>query len=295
MAAADDPCARTGVLLSRLLARGEPGRSCRQRLGFIHLVRIGCRPISSADSECSGDGALPASAKSFMISTWPQSMPSTGLRRPQRPPCRSPSISRARRTSPPSPAWIRTSTTTPSGRGSSPGWRRPTFACAPPAIRSSWPAKRRRAVWSSSTPSTSTPWPAPREAGTDLVFVAIRADNSSPLLADFEILQSGRFADDRNRFWIPFWPQPGLVPRDPARGTTLERVAYMGRIENLHPEFRGEQLAPGARGPRSGMGAARGALRDGVQARVPAGRVATARAAARRRASTGRTTARWTP
>ncbi len=73
-----------------------------------------------------------------------------------------------------------------------------------------------------------------------LYFVAIRADNSSPLIADFEILQSGRFADDRTRFWIPFWPQPGLLPRDPARGTRLARVAYMGRIENLHPEFRGE-------------------------------------------------------
>lgn len=71
-----------------------------------------------------------------------------------------------------------------------------------------------------------------------LVFVAIRADNSSPLLADFEILQSGRFADDRSRFWIPFWPQPGLLPRDPDRGSRLERVAYMGRIENLHPDFR---------------------------------------------------------
>lgn len=74
----------------------------------------------------------------------------------------------------------------------------------------------------------------------DLIFVAIRADNSSPLLADFEVLQSGRFADNRTRFWIPFWPQPGLVPRDPQRGTTVERVVYMGRIENLHPDFRGE-------------------------------------------------------
>lgn len=74
-----------------------------------------------------------------------------------------------------------------------------------------------------------------------IVFVAIRADNSSPLLADFEVLQSGRFADNCSRFWIPFWPQPGLLPRDRARGTTLERVAYMGRIENLHPDFRGEK------------------------------------------------------
>ncbi len=73
-----------------------------------------------------------------------------------------------------------------------------------------------------------------------IYFVAIRADNSAPLLADFEILQSGRFADDRTRFWIPFWPQPGLVPRDASRGTTLARVAYMGRIENLHPDFRDE-------------------------------------------------------
>jgi len=73
-----------------------------------------------------------------------------------------------------------------------------------------------------------------------LVFVAIRADNSSPLLADFEVVQSGYYADRRSRFWITFWPQPGLRPRDPARGTTLERVAYMGRIENLHAEFRDE-------------------------------------------------------
>jgi hypothetical protein len=74
----------------------------------------------------------------------------------------------------------------------------------------------------------------------EVYFVAIRADNSSPLLADFEVLQSGRFADDRTLFWIPFWPQPGLLPRDASRGTTLARVAYMGLIENLHPEFRGE-------------------------------------------------------
>jgi hypothetical protein len=73
-----------------------------------------------------------------------------------------------------------------------------------------------------------------------LVFVAIRADNSSPLLADFEVVQSGYFADGRKRFFITFWPQPGLRPRDPSRGTTLERVVYMGRIENLHPEFRDE-------------------------------------------------------
>jgi len=73
-----------------------------------------------------------------------------------------------------------------------------------------------------------------------LVLVGIRADNRSPLLADFEILQNGRFAGER-RFAIPHWPQPHLVPRDPRRGSRLARAGYMGRRENLHPEFRSER------------------------------------------------------
>lgn len=74
----------------------------------------------------------------------------------------------------------------------------------------------------------------------DLVFVGIRADNSSPLLADFEVLQNGRFADGRRRFAIPHWPQPGLLPRDPSRGARFERLGYVGLHENLHPDFRDE-------------------------------------------------------
>jgi glycosyltransferase involved in cell wall biosynthesis len=72
----------------------------------------------------------------------------------------------------------------------------------------------------------------------DLVLVGVRGDNREPLLADFEIVQNGRFADGRRRFFLPHWPQPGLVPRDPARGARIERVAYKGYEANLHPEFR---------------------------------------------------------
>ncbi len=75
-------------------------------------------------------------------------------------------------------------------------------------------------------------------ARSDLVFVATRADNSAPLLADFEVLQNGRFADDRRRFFVPHWPQPGIRARDPGRGSTVRRVGYMGLVENLHPAFR---------------------------------------------------------
>jgi hypothetical protein len=78
----------------------------------------------------------------------------------------------------------------------------------------------------------------------DAVLVGVRADNREPLIADFEILQNGFFADrqsqgrTRRRFFLPHWPQSGLVPRDPARGERIERIAYKGFAANLHPDFR---------------------------------------------------------
>jgi hypothetical protein len=78
-----------------------------------------------------------------------------------------------------------------------------------------------------------------RLRGTEnLVLVGVRGDNREPLMADFEIVQNGRFANGRKRFFIPHWPQPGLLPRDPDRGARIERVAYKGFDANLHPDFR---------------------------------------------------------
>jgi len=72
----------------------------------------------------------------------------------------------------------------------------------------------------------------------DAVLVGVRADNREPLIADFEILQNGFFAEGRRRFFMPHWPQSGLLPRDPARGERIERIAYKGFAANLHPGFR---------------------------------------------------------
>lgn len=72
----------------------------------------------------------------------------------------------------------------------------------------------------------------------EAVLVGVRADNREPLIADFEILQNGFFADGRRRFFMSHWPQSGLVPRDPARGERIERIAYKGFAANLHPDFR---------------------------------------------------------
>jgi hypothetical protein len=82
------------------------------------------------------------------------------------------------------------------------------------------------------------------------LLVGVRADNRQPLAAEIEILQNGRFADGIHRFALPHWPQPGLVPRDPARGERLERVAFKGFAANLHPEL----AAPGFAAALAGRG-----------------------------------------
>ncbi|HKQ59637.1 MAG TPA: hypothetical protein VJS92_00045, partial [Candidatus Polarisedimenticolaceae bacterium] len=75
-------------------------------------------------------------------------------------------------------------------------------------------------------------------AGPRPVLVGIRGDRREATIADFEILQNGRWADGRRRFFIPYWPQPGLLPRDPARGDRLRCLAYKGFDANLKREFR---------------------------------------------------------
>src|SRR5215218_11143541 len=57
------------------------------------------------------------------------------------------------------------------------------------------------------------------------VLLGARADNQGPLIADFEVVQNGLFADEKRHFLIHHWPQPALIPRDPSRGTTIRRIA----------------------------------------------------------------------
>ncbi len=70
------------------------------------------------------------------------------------------------------------------------------------------------------------------------VLVSVRADGREAAIADVEIVQNGRFADGRHRFFIPHWPQPGLIPRDPSRGAEVRSVAFRGLSRHLHPELR---------------------------------------------------------
>jgi hypothetical protein len=77
------------------------------------------------------------------------------------------------------------------------------------------------------------------ERGATPVLVGVRADFRACTYADFEVLQNGFYVDGHRTFFIPHWPQPGLLPRDPQRGDRIERIAFKGFVGNLIPEFRG--------------------------------------------------------
>lgn len=71
-----------------------------------------------------------------------------------------------------------------------------------------------------------------------LFIVATVQDLSFPAIADLHLVQDRRQAGPVYALPVRFWPQPGLQPRDPLRGARIERVAFKGTTENLHPSFR---------------------------------------------------------
>jgi hypothetical protein len=76
---------------------------------------------------------------------------------------------------------------------------------------------------------------APRE-----LFVAgVVADGLPHPGVDLQIVQNLWHARRlTGAFFMPHWPQPGLVPRDPARGTKMERLCFFGDPKNLAAGLR---------------------------------------------------------
>jgi hypothetical protein len=73
-------------------------------------------------------------------------------------------------------------------------------------------------------------------SASDLTIVVAQSDRPAQPLADFAIVQNASTAG-KDRFFIPSWLQPGLIPRDPGRGARVENVVYAGAIKELHPEL----------------------------------------------------------
>lgn len=57
--------------------------------------------------------------------------------------------------------------------------------------------------------------------------------------AQLQILQNAAHARRLpGSIFMPHWPQPNLIPRNPARGDAFETVAFFGDEQNLAPELR---------------------------------------------------------
>jgi len=67
--------------------------------------------------------------------------------------------------------------------------------------------------------------------------VGVRADRPPLRVCDWEIVQNRLARPADGRFYIPFWPQPGLRPRAAARGDRVERIGYFGRTSSAPAWF----------------------------------------------------------
>jgi hypothetical protein len=83
---------------------------------------------------------------------------------------------------------------------------------------------------------------AEAEYPAHLTVVSARADRPPQLLSDVEIVQNASSVEGFQIF-IPSWLQPGLVPRDPSRGTSVEELAYVGARKELHPHLASQEWA----------------------------------------------------
>ncbi|MFT6902570.1 MAG: hypothetical protein ACJAXS_002786 [Colwellia sp.] len=72
---------------------------------------------------------------------------------------------------------------------------------------------------------------------SNIIVVSVRADRKPNPYADFEILQNLQNVDSHKRFFIPHWPQPGLIMRNTNRGTEIKTLAFKGFLNNLNDMF----------------------------------------------------------
>ena len=74
--------------------------------------------------------------------------------------------------------------------------------------------------------------------GNNLLLICIKAESSFYPYAQFHILQNPGEAEKVNSgYYIPHWPQPGLIPRNPDRGERFENIVFFGHINNIAPEL----------------------------------------------------------
>jgi hypothetical protein len=83
--------------------------------------------------------------------------------------------------------------------------------------------------------------PSDLRPGPGLFLVSINGDESPHPYAQINVMQNRiqtRLVSDSH--YVPFWPQPGITGRDPARGDRFDSIAFFGDDKNIAPELGGE-------------------------------------------------------
>ena len=81
--------------------------------------------------------------------------------------------------------------------------------------------------------------PADFKAPAGVFLVGVVADGLPHPACHFHILQNAAHARRlRQACFIPHWPQPGLIPRDPGRGERFENLVFYGDPPNLASDLR---------------------------------------------------------
>jgi hypothetical protein len=74
------------------------------------------------------------------------------------------------------------------------------------------------------------------EMAVEHFVVCVRADRNPAFCAQVEIVQNGLHADNIKRFFLPHWPQDGIITRNPHR-KGIKQLSYFGNRWNISPEL----------------------------------------------------------
>ena len=95
--------------------------------------------------------------------------------------------------------------------------------------------------------------PQHRITNEQTMLICIRADYGRNHPAQMHVVQNADQAHYAGKdfveylflpgpsYFIPYWPQPGLIPRNVDRGDRFENIAFVGARQNLAPELKTEQ------------------------------------------------------
>ena len=75
--------------------------------------------------------------------------------------------------------------------------------------------------------------------------VVVSPDRPRAMAADLRIVQNRLQLRSARDLYVVFWGQPGLLPREAARGTEVRRLGYLGFGLNLDRRFRSDEFRRG--------------------------------------------------